>query len=382
VRLPRHAPPAVANIGEALNVVSIPDNPTEISAAWLSEVLTATGHLGRVEVLALAVSRFCEGVGVTADLYRLVPTYAPGVLGAPASLIAKVPSSLSEMRRVAASWGLYEREVLFYRELAPTISLRSPQCFFARFDPASRQFIVVMEDLSSAKACDQINGMSLSEARLAIANAATLHARWWDRPELKALETVIQPLGAPPYQMGARHAAAWPAMNSFLAARVSKEMLRVGERLASVLDDMGAQLAAGSRTLCHGDYRADNLMFRRRGDDLELVVVDWQIVMQARGAFDIGYMMSASVTTDLRREHEMALLGEYHRRLLEGGVEGYGFDQCLYDYRSALLMGFTYLVQAGAAADRRHPRTEAFFSSFARRVEAATADLGLADFVV
>jgi hypothetical protein len=44
-------------------------------------------------------------------------------------------------------------------------------------------------------------------------------------------------------------------------------------------------------------------------------------------------------------------------------------------------MSFTYLVQAGAVADRQHPHTEAFFSSFARRVDAATADLGLAEFV-
>ncbi len=285
------------------------------------------------------------------------------------------------MRVAAASWGLYEREVLFYRDLAATISLRSPRCYFAGFDSISQRFIVVMEDLSSAKACDQINGMSLDEARLAIADVAALHVGWWDRPELKTLEWVIQPLGIPPYQMGARHAAAWPAMESFLAARISKEMLRVGERLATALDGMGAQLAAGSRTLCHGDYRADNLMFRRNCRGLELVAIDWQIAMQARGAFDIGYMMSASVTTELRREHEMMLLGEYHRRLLEGGVGGYDFDRCLYDYRSALLMSFTYLVQAGAAADREHPRTEAFFSSFARRVDAATADLGLAEFV-
>jgi hypothetical protein len=356
-------------------VVAIPNSPDEITAAWLGEAL------GRDDVASLTVERFGEGLGVTTELYRLTPVFAADGQGGPASLIAKVPSSILEMREVSRSYGLYEREVVFYRDLAKTISLRSPLCHFAGFDPASQRFIIVMEDLATAKACDQVAGMSLEEVRLAIEGVSALHARWWDRPELKALEGVIQPLGVDPYRMEGRHAAAWPLMESYLAARVSKTMLRVGERMGEALDRMGEQLAAGSRTLCHGDYRADNLMFRTKGGGLELVALDWQIAMQARGAFDIGYMMSASVTTELRRAHEMELLGDYHRRLLEAGVEGYAFDQCLYDYRAALLLGFTYLVQAGAASDREHPRTDALLSSFARRVEAATQDLGLDEFV-
>lgn len=362
-------------------MVSIPNDPSEITAAWLCEALNSGGRAAGADVRSLKVERFGEGLGVTTELYRLTPTYAPGGQGGPATLIAKVPSSIPEMRAVSAAYGLYEREVVFYRDLASTISLRSPLCYFAGFDPASQRFIIVMEDLASARACDQVIGMSLDEARMAIEEVAALHVRWWDKPELKALEGVIQPLGVPPYQMDARHAAAWPVMESYLAGRVSKEMLRVGERLATALDRMGSGLAAGSRTLCHGDYRADNLLFRTNGGASELVALDWQVAMQARGAFDIGYMMSASVTTELRRDHEMALLGQYHHRLVEGGVEGYAFDQCFHDYRTALLFGCTYLVQAGAASDRTHPRTDALLNSFARRVDAATADLGLHEFV-
>jgi thiamine kinase-like enzyme len=352
-------------------VISIPGSSDEITAEWLSDALALGEHPSQAKVRSLTVEPFGVGLGVTAELYRLIPTYAAGARGGPASFIAKVPSSRPEMRAVAAAWGLYEREVLFYRDLASKVPLRSPICYSAKSDSNSGRFIVVMEDLSSARACDQINGMSLDQARLAIESVARLHVRWWDRPELKALEGAIQPLGVAPYRMGAPHAAAWPAMVSFLSARVSKEMLRIGEKLSTVLDDMGAHLALGARTLCHGDYRASNLMATTGPAGPQLVVLDWQVAMQARGTFDIGYLMSASVTSELRREHEMALLRDYHQRLLDGGVERYDFEQCLFDYRSALLMGFTYLVQAGAAADREHPRTEAFFS----------ADLGLAEFV-
>ena len=134
-------------------------------------------------------------------------------------------------------------------------------------------------------------------------------------------------------------------------------------------------------TICHGDFRADNLMFAREADALSIVAVDWQVAMQARGSFDIGYMMGGSVSSEWRRDREIELLSLYHGRLIEGGVVGYDFNACLYDYRCAVLIGYAYWVQAGAATDLTHPRTEALFDSFAHRLDAATVELGLAEFV-
>ena len=362
-------------------MVAIPNSPDEITAAWLTEALAEGGRTGGADVSVLTVTRIAEGLGVTTELYRLTPTYAPGATAGPASFVAKLASSIPEMRALSAAYGIYEREVLFYRDLAATISLKSPACYFTGFNPVTQRFIIVMEDLGGARPCDQIAGMSPDEARMAIEEVAALHARWWNRPELTDLASVIQPLGAPPYQMDERHAAAWPVLESYLSTRFSKEMMRVAERLCTALDRMGTGLSTGSRTICHGDYRADNLLFRERGDEPELVALDWQLPMQARGTFDIGYMMGSSVTSEVRRDHEMELLRLYHRRLVEGGVTDYAFDQCFQDYRAALLFGCTYLVQAGAAADRAHDRTDQLLTSYAQRIDTATKDLSLAEFV-
>jgi aminoglycoside phosphotransferase (APT) family kinase protein len=143
---------------------------------------------------------------------------------------------------------------------------------------------------------------------------------------------------------------------------------------------MMVDMARGQRSLCHGDFRADNLMFAP-GGGAALVTIDWQAPLQARGAFDVGMLMSMSVTTALRRAHEGALLQGYHDRLTAAGVTDYPYDAFFHDYRRGLLIGFTYAVQAGPAADLTHPRAAALFDSAVRRVDAAVQDHGLGEFV-
>jgi hypothetical protein len=359
--------------------VTIPAGATSITAEWLREAADAPELKG---VRSVAAERLGEGVGMTTEIYRLTLGYADGAVPGPATLVAKLQASLPGMRDVANAYGLYEREVLFYRDLAATIEMRSPRAYVAEFDPATKAFVLVMEDLCDTTPGDQVAGLTLDQIKVAIGQVGALHARWWNRPELKALEDKVQPFGTPPYcDFGARHASGWETFDRFLVGRVSPELRRVGERMCSSLDRMASDMAEGPRTLCHGDFRADNLMFTGGDAAPGLTCVDWQIAMQARGPFDIGYMMSGSVNADVRREHEMALLRDYHDSLAAAGVEGYGFDECFHDYRRALLIGLTYLSQSGAVADLTHRRTEALYDAGMRRIDAAIHDLGLAEFV-
>ena len=272
--------------------------------------------------------------------------------------------------------------MLFYRDIAATVALRTPKTYVAEFDPETHWFVLVMEDLSRATGGNQIVGLPLDHARLALDEIAILHASWWNRPELVALEATIQPFGEGPWiGTGHRHGAAWPAFERFLAGRASPGLRRVGERMASAIEPMMVDMARAPRTLCHGDFRADNLMFAPRDCGPALIIIDWQAPLQARGAFDVGHLMSMSVTTALRRAHEAVLLHGYHDKLVAAGVEDYGYDEFFHDYRRGLLIGFTYVVQMGAVADLAHPRAEALFDSAVRRLDAAVQDHGLVDFV-
>ena len=363
-------------------MIELPKTADDLTAGWLASVMRASGH-ALPPMATLEKQRIGEGFGVLSEIYRLKLRYAGDGGDGPASLVVKIAPPVQPVRDLAAAYGLYQREVTFYRDLAPTVPMRSPACHVAAFDAATQDFVLVLEDLSYATGGDQIAGLTLDEVRLSIDGLAGLHSSWWARPELTALESVVQPFGVAPYcDFSARHGAAWAVIHPFLKTRISPRMMQVGERMCASLDNLIEEILAGPRTLCHGDFRGDNLMFATSSDgELGLIALDWQILTQGAGTFDLGYMMSGSVATELRREHEMRLLRGYHEQLLAGGVEGYDFAQCLHDYRRALLIGFTYCVQGGAPSDLTVPRMEALITGMARRCDAAMQDHGLEEFL-
>jgi len=358
-------------------MIAVPASAADITADWLR---AAAPEL--CGVTSVTAERLGEGVGMMTELHRLRLDYGDGNPG-PRTLVVKQQAATEGLRDVANAYRLYEREVLFYREIAKTISLASPRCYIATFDPETQAFILVMEDLNRTTPGDQVAGLTPGQVKVAVEQVGALHARWWDRSELKGLVDKVQPFGVPPFcEFNARHSSGWETFDAWLAGRVSPELRRVGARMCTELDRLTDDMAKEPRTICHGDFRADNLMFTG-GDGAApgLTCVDWQLAMQARGPFDIGYMMSGSVNADVRRECEMPLLKAYHDKLLAAGVQNYGFDECLYDYRRALLIGLTYLSQSGAVADLTHPRTEAMYDTSMKRIDDALHDHGLAEFV-
>ena len=96
-------------------------------------------------------------------------------------------------------------------------------------------------------------------------------------------------------------------------------------------------------TLCHGDYRPDNLFFGTPVSGRPLVVCDWQSASRGPGVVDAAYFIAGSLSPDDRRAHEDELLRRYHNLLLEGGVKGYSLAQLKEDYR-----GYFAGVVAGA----------------------------------
>lgn len=359
-------------------MIAIPDDVQQISPDWLRASVQPPDVATFSNLASIRAERLGEGVGMATDLHRLHLGYTPGATSGPATLVAKMPSKVPEVLQIARAWGLYEREVTFYRDISSVVGLRVPKAYVTQFDPETHRFALVMEDLSPAADGDQITGLSLERARLALDALADLHARWWNRPELAALEASIQPFGEGPWAgTGPRLAAAWPAFKPFLAGRASPTLIRVGERMAPTIERLMIDVAKPPRTLCHGDFRADNLMFADSPDGATLATIDWQVALQARGAVDVSQLLSISVTTDLRRAHEPALLRGYYDRFLAGGVEDYGYDAFFEDYRRGLLVVFFYVIQSGSANDLTHHRAEALFDSAVRRLDAVVQDHGL-----
>ncbi len=357
-----------------MTATTIPQTVEALTPAWLTAALQGSGVIGDAAVTGVRTVTVGAGVGVLCLLTRLTLDYDRQVPGAPASVIAKLPSPDLQARGLAMAFRFYEREVQFYRELATEISLGAPRCYFSDIDAASGDFILLLEDLGAARIGDQLAGCSAEDATLAIVELAKSHAAWWNHPRLDSLPWMPM-TGDPVNKVGmALYPMAWPSFLERLGDSCPPEVLRIGEQLQPHFNAMLDMFSTGPRTVLHGDYRLDNIFFAAQPDQAPLRVIDWQIAMRGIGTYDVGYFLSQSVDVEIRRAVEMDLLRQYHTTLVENGVRDYSFDDCLLHYRWTVLGCFVYPVMGGGLGDLANERGVALARAMTERSAAAILD--------
>jgi aminoglycoside/choline kinase family phosphotransferase len=266
-----------------------------------------------------------------------------------------------------------EVEVRFYQLVAPTVTVRTPRCFHADVDPATAEFVLILEDMAPARAGDQVSGCTVDEAALALIELAALHAPRWGDPTLGDLEWLHRRTP----ESDDVGVVLMPALFEGFVARygdvLDDDVLEVGRRLMA---GIGGYLRQQSRpwTVQHADFRLDNLLFGSAEGGAPLAVVDWQTVTLGPGAADVSYFLGAGPSVDDRRAHEERLVREYHDALVAGGVDGYSFDDCFTDYRRYAYAGYLMAVGASMMVERT-ARGDEMFLTMARRHAAQIVDL-------
>ncbi|MEL0211024.1 MAG: hypothetical protein VW891_10660, partial [Novosphingobium sp.] len=104
----------------------------------------------------------------------------------PATLAAKFAASDPTSRQTAASFSLYRKEVMFYRQVAERTGVRVPRVYAAEVDGDGCEFVLLFEDLGPCRAGNQLVGCSLDQAYQAVLQAAALHAPTMDHAILDA----------------------------------------------------------------------------------------------------------------------------------------------------------------------------------------------------
>jgi len=173
-----------------------PISPEELTTHWLSAVLDC-------QVDAFSVKPLGEGVGILGLVTRVTLQGK----ACPKTLIAKFQSPVADNRAVAGLYQMYEREITFYTEIAPTLSIRAPSCFHAGYDPDSRAFVLLLEDLDQYEIGDQVAGCSIAQCEQVVKALAKFHAETLRRqrsprssdtimkPKLRACRLGFQPAG-------------------------------------------------------------------------------------------------------------------------------------------------------------------------------------------
>ena len=341
----------------------------ELDASRLTDLLRHSEVTNGATVLG--VESHPVGTGQVASCVELVLTLDGA--DETVAIVAKGPSDDPVSLATSKALHLYEREVRFYADVASTVSIRTPVCHHAAYDEASGRFLLLLESLTPAAGVDQLEGLSPVRAELALRELAGLHAPHWGTTSLDAGTFARDADDAGE----AGVAELLPSLFAMFLDRFGDQLTAstraVVEWLAPRLEPYYAG-RPGPKTVQHGDFRTDNLLFDGRGGAVPMATVDWQMVTVGTGALDVAYLLTTSLDTEDRRHHERELLAAYHERLCELGVAGYSSAALFDDYAFHAFQGVAMLVCSSIIVERTE-RGDAMFLTMIERSAAAVDDL-------
>ena len=292
-----------------LTFMHVIERPDDLTASWLSD------KIGAGAVADFAVERI--GTGQMSECYRVELQYAdPGADGParPRSVVLKVAATDPMSRQTGLALGLYEREVCFYRDIAPGLGGPIAPCYHAAVDTATGVFDLLLGDAGPAVVGDEIAGATTEQAMLGVVELGRLHGPLLGDAALAAASWLNResPLSQ------AMVTSLYAGFVDRYGEQIAPNHRLVCERLVGAFDGYAAAEAEQPRGLVHGDYRLDNMLFGTAGADRALTVVDWQTVSWGPALTDLAYFLGTALSAQDRREHYDALLLAYHEALGPG----------------------------------------------------------------
>ncbi|MEM9624224.1 MAG: phosphotransferase [Pseudomonadota bacterium] len=367
----------------------LPETPEELTPGWLSEALQTRVTDIRQEVLG-------DGVGFMGDVLRLHLQGDSAAL--PASVVVKLPKKAN--RVMGEMLGVYEREIMFFREFGSQVPLRIPKVYFSDFDrdkgsenqaeilrkidglplflngvinrlgrlvagSKKRRYMLIIEFLQDMQPGDQLQGLDAAGCSQVLSEVAAMHSAYWDSPSIDNHFWLLDM----DVDARLRHGIFTQHVDSF-AATVPGD---VADKLAW-LKQHGLQLtrqffAGAPKTLLHYDLRLDNVVF----DGPHCAFIDWQLVRAGPAAYDVAYFMASALPEHASREDVEQILHVYHQAL---GRADYSFDMLWLDYQRALLLVLSTLSSV-EQVDIGEGRGKDMMEAWMRRLAARVADVDL-----
>ena len=326
---------------------SFPVQPELLTTEWLTSVLRNSGELSaEASVASFEVKPVGEVVGVVGEVVRVALAYSPANAG-PASLVIKFAHKNAENRAIANNTKMYEREVIFFNEIAHEVDTPITKCHFASMDPVTGGNAVVIEDLADYKVGDQVRGVDLDQVKMVIDVVAPLHARFFDnwQEQFGHMMTIDSDDYIEAFTPG--FFGTWEQCVTNFPEAFPAEFMEALPRYVAGLKKIMKTMGQRRMTFIHGDVRMDNAMFGHGKAGLHpVVLIDWQNMMISNPLQDLAWLAGTSLKVDMRRAIEEDMLAYYHAKMIEHGVTDYSLEQIREDYNIALLfiMNFNMLI--------------------------------------
>jgi len=372
-------------------MVDVPLTTEEATPAFVTAALRAGGAIGQdTRVAEVEHEPMGIGVGIVGQLARLSLRYEGQAEGAPGTVVLKIPSQYPENRAVGDHFHFYEREGRFYREIGDKLGLRTPRCYWNHIDTAADTFGLLLEDLSRRTMISQVAGVEAERAAQALGALATLHGTWWGSPALDGLDWMPRLDDPINLAAGQQYRDAWPLFVERLGDALPPTALEIGERVQRAFEDlMRVGMAEAPVTICHGDFRVDNLLFDDAATGADrLAVIDWQISYRGPAVSDVAYFLCQSMAVEERRAHEDELVRGWYDRLVDatggqvgGELPAYPFEVAWAQYRRCALTNTVYPVTGAGAMDPANERGRELLTAMATRSFSAVLELGSDEFL-
>ena len=272
-------------------------------------------------------------------------------------------------RAIGEAIQAFEREIVIYRDLGERFRVPMPRYYYAALDPnpaawmergvlflfeklpvravnwlllrfislsgkSKRRYLLIIEDITDARAPSQVEGGSTDDAKAALELLAKFHAHNWMSEEAAGVSSLIRPTDQTPKVWQASYIRNRAEFLASFGEFVTAETMAKLDGAQTNMSDLVGQLAAPPWTITHGDYRLDNILYRPDG---ELVVLDFQMVSKGRAGWDVAYFITTALTPDLRSEEE-TLLRRYHETLVTAGISDYSYDTLVADVETSKLV--------------------------------------------
>lgn len=335
---------------------------------WLTDELRRSQTIGSdTTVTDVERSVLGEGEGFMGIVARLSLSY-DGPAG-PATMIAKIPTSVDANRAAGRAIGIYEREVRIYADVLPGLDIPKPEVYSAIYEADGHEqklreqtrkvdrfpfwllrwlikreqgksdvppAVLLLEDQVDAEVGDQVGGGSPEQMAAGLSTLARLHAQTWGVANIPDAHWAQGPDHIPRLIQ----AVYLNGRDEFLkqsAPYFSPHSTALYESLKTTgVERVLRHRAEVPQCLAHGDYRLDNLFFAADGS--VAAVIDWQTAVPGPVVLDVGYFLVSSLPAETSESVVDDLLAGYHGELVANGVDDYTFDRFMADYLDGLLI--------------------------------------------
>lgn len=308
----------------------IPHSPYDLTPALLTDIIRQVVPHANIENVTIDKSHeYGDGdVSTSARATATLDYSSDSPDDLPRNVILKL--SFDPRKEGTDAWycqldGLFANEVNFYNRIRPELEIEAPRSLGGYFDPATKRYLLIMEDVTRRGATfpSNLDAVGVDNVKRILDAIAKVHALYWESDrfagDLTWMETHLN--GGVEDHM--QSVIPEEGIRSQLELHKFKRELL--ERLGTTERELFAGMCANKRhqatlpqTLLHGDLHIGNTY---RMLDGSVGLHDWQLCVKGFALHDVTYIINTALSISERRAHERELLEYYRAKLIEFGVQ-------------------------------------------------------------